>query len=258
MAFGFLRCTTMTGSTGIANVALPLAQSGTWRLGSCMAPVLVALTLASCQGSQQSVSQDRVVRFFDDLVFGVDYGFERPHVKAIRKWNEPIRVSISPVDKYRAVTAAQLNRFADITATDVRIVDGHEDPANLEISFVETKDFMVNREYVPCYAASKDDDGVIESVRIVVSTEKADLIKTCVVHELMHAFGFHNHSGIISSALSPVHGQEEMTPWDEIALRTLYDERLRPGMLREEAMPVVQGVIREMMARPAVVRLGAK
>ncbi|MFQ5765429.1 MAG: DUF2927 domain-containing protein [Rhodospirillales bacterium] len=218
--------------------------------------VAAALVLAACQIAEQPVSHDRLVRFFDDLVFGTDYGLERPGPKEIRKWTETIRVKITgqEADKYRPEVEAQLGRVAQLTGVEFEISELSLAEANYEVRFVPTKEFLVNKEYVPCAVGTDGNNGVIEKIRIVISTAEKGFIKGCITHEIMHSFGFGKHSGIIRSVLSPLHGEEDFTPWDEIVLRTLYDPRLRPGMTREEATPIADGILREVVSQPRVLQ----
>ena len=53
-------------------------------------------------------------------------------------------------------------------------------------------------------------------------------------------FGFRYHSGIVRSILSPAHGEEDFTHWDELMLTTLYNDRLTPGSSRAEALASVR------------------
>ena len=50
--------------------------------------------MAACQSVEQPVAHDRLVRFFDDLVFGTDYALDSERPKNIRKWTETVRVKI--------------------------------------------------------------------------------------------------------------------------------------------------------------------
>lgn len=216
--------------------------------------LMAALALAACQTADQQVSHDRLVRFFDDLVFGTDYGLDRESPNEIRKWTETIRVKITgdDADKYRPEVEAQLRRVSKLTGVEVEIAELPVAETNYEVRFVPTEDFLVNKEYVPCAVGVKWNEGVIEGTLIRISTAEKGLIKPCIIHEVMHSFGFGNHSGVISSILSPFHGEDDFTPWDEIALRALYAPRLRAGMTREEAMSVANEVLREVASRPRV------
>ena len=230
-------------------------QDGTsaWMLAACL---LLFLVLAACQSMAQPVSHDRLVRFFDDLVFGTDYALDGQRPETIRKLTESVHVRITGKysEKHHAEVKAQLERFSKLTRTPIQLVKPLGAEFDYEIRFVPSKDFLVNREYVPCYASIKRKNDVVERVRIVISTENPALVKPCIAHEIMHSFGFGKHSPVISSILSPLHAVEELTPWDEMALRTLYDTRLKPGMTRKRAMPIAAEVLREVMAAHRIAR----
>ena len=216
--------------------------------------LFLSWALAACQSVEQPVAHDRLVRFFDDLVFGTDYALDSERPKNILKWTETVRVKITGDDaqNHRADVKAQLEQVSKLTRIDVRLSEPQSAQANYEVRFVPIKDFLVNREYVPCYVNTRSESGIFEEVRIVISTENPALIRRCIAHEIMHSFGFGKHSAIISSILSPLHAGEDLTPWDEMVLRTLYDSRLRPGMTRKQAMPVADQILKDLLSRTFV------
>ena len=86
-------------------------QDGTsaWILAACL---LLFLVLAACRSMEQPVSHDRVVRFFDDLVFGTDYALDGQRPKTIRKLTESVHVRITGKysEKHHAEVKAQPDR----------------------------------------------------------------------------------------------------------------------------------------------------
>ena len=80
-----------------------------WILAACLVPSLV---LAVCRSMGRPVSHDRVVRFFDDLVFGTDYALDGQRPKTIRKLTESVHVRITGKysEKHHAEVQAQRDR----------------------------------------------------------------------------------------------------------------------------------------------------
>ena len=122
--------------------------------------------------------------------------------------------------------------------------------ADLTITFVENEDFLVNREHVPCFARVRTQSDRIVDAEVQLSAADPEQIDRCLSHELMHAFGIFYHSGIVRSTMSPAHGEAQLTAWDVMALRVLYDARLEFGASREQAAPTIREVVSELVKRP--------
>ncbi len=80
----------------------------------------------------------------------------------------------------------------------------------------------------------------------------SDRYADCLEHELMHALGFdaHWHGNGTASRVRTVLALRrsanrtiEFSPWDELAIRTLYHPRLKPGMRRAAALPIALEII---------------
>ncbi|MCP4538939.1 MAG: DUF2927 domain-containing protein [Chloroflexi bacterium] len=75
-------------------------------------------------------------------------------------------------------------------------------------------------------------------------------IRECLLEEMAQLMGLLNDSDIVAE--SRFRNQtKDKAPWltwhDAIMLRTLYDERLKPGMHQAEAMPIVWNIIEELL-----------
>jgi hypothetical protein len=142
---------------------------------------------------------------------------------------------------------AQLGRVARLTGLDIAPAEPDE-TANFSVLFVAKEDFLVNREYVPCYARTEFSEGTMIRVVIQISVEREDMIEKCIAHEILHGMGLRGHSALVSSVLSPLHGENDLTRWDELLLRVLYDDRLVPGMPRDQAVLEATKIIAEPMS----------
>lgn len=215
-----------------------------------LALVAISAVMLGCQNPANRVSEERVVRFFDDLVFGVDFALDRPRLTTIRKWDDMIRVHIADdvTETRRSIVEAKMGRMAALTGTRFEILDAESADITLKIRFDSTADFLADGEYVPCIAWVSRGVGAIEEANVVVSTANESIVEECVVHELEHAFGILNHSPILNSVMSPLHREKQLTVWDEIVLRVLYDRRLKSGFSRDEALPIARKAIGEIMS----------
>jgi hypothetical protein len=215
----------------------------TW-LGRCVVP---GLLLLGCAGAD--VPEERIVRFVDELTFGGPFDGHLPQDEELTRWTEDLRVALAGpgADQTRERVAMQLATFTAATGLGAAIVAQDSDP-NVTVSFVETADFLINREHVQCFAGTDRDQLVIKQAEIQISIEDPMMVDQCLAHEFMHVFGLHYHSGIVRSALSFAHEEQAMTQWDVIALQTLYDPRLSLGVKRNEALPIMRQIVAERLA----------
>ena len=219
------------------------SQKLNW-LGCCLVPVLLVL---GCAGAD--VPQERIVRFVDELTFGGPFDEHVPQDEKLVRWTSDLRVALAGpgADQAREKVAVQLATFTAATGIGADIVALDAAP-NVTLSFVETADFLINREHVQCFAGTDRDQGIIKQAVIQISIEDPTMIDQCLAHEFMHVFGLHYHSGIVRSALSFAHDEQELTQWDVIALQTVYDARLSVGIDRDEALPIMRQIIAERLA----------
>lgn len=86
---------------------------------------------------------------------------------------------------------------------------------------------------------------------VVTEADRAtDRSKSCIIHELFHAFGMAGHNLAYSpSRMRPIRNKRKsrLTINDKIILRALYDPRLHPGMKQHEAMIKARKIISELV-----------
>lgn len=210
--------------------------------GAFCALLLFAAGLLS--GCQASSTGDRLNRFFAEVVFGTGDAYEGTSER-VAKWTGPIAFHLAgtDADEHEPEVAAVLARFSALTG--VAAAPASESAANLNIIFVAEESFPINEstsqhETVPCAASVKSGEVGIERAMVRISVADKDLVGECIAHELMHAFGFRHHSGLVASTLSPFHGRNGLTPWDEMALQVLYDPEIRHDARRKEVMPIAK------------------
>ena len=209
--------------------------------------LLTGLMLTACQN--RALTEQRLDRFVEEVIFGGPIDGHLPKDDRIVKWSEAVLVAVLGTDTitYRPRVAAQVARISRISGLDVRMADAAH-LANLKVTFVKTADFNINRENVPCFASVSNELDRIANAKVRISTANPELVDHCLSHELLHALGLLYHSGIVRSALSPAHRDAEITPWDELALRVLYDARLKAGAVRADAVPIMKEIVSELIA----------
>ncbi len=235
------------GAIGLDRICKPSVRvSG---LRRCALVLLTGLLLAACQS--QTLPDQRLARFVDEVMFGGPIDGHLTKDGRVVKWGGGPLVAITGTDvgEYRSRVSARLERFSKLSGLDARITDTATS-ADLNITFVENEDFLINRELVSCFARIRTRFDRIVAAEVQLSAADPEQIDHCLNHELMHAFGLRYHSGIVRSTLSPAHEEAQLTPWDELALRVLYDARLELGAAREAVAPTIREVVSELVARP--------
>ena len=214
------------------------------------------LAITGCQSAQQA--ENRMVRAFGEAMFWAENtgGHTVESVPGetprLTRWPGQVRVSIMKggTPEMTAATQEILEEFSVLSGVSVIWLDPNDDSANLQIHFSEKNDFLINRnELATCYSSSRfKRDWTIARASVFVGTDKASgERKECLVHELLHAFGWRGHTHRIRSANSYAHGETGLTRWDRILMRAQYDKRLETGIPKADALPVARVIIRELM-----------
>lgn len=207
--------------------------------------LIVIVVLVGCRAPE--VPEERLVRFIDELVFGGPFDAHQKQGKRVTRWSGDMRVTITgpSAEDYREALSDHVARMAMLSGLDARMVAEGDDDANVVVQLVEELDFLINREYANCYVHKRGRENRIYKAEVYIGMARPEGFQRCVVHELMHVFGFGFHSGIVRSALSPVHGESELTAWDELALRVLFDPRVEVGAPRDQTLPIIRQIIQE-------------
>ncbi len=210
-----------------------------------VAVLLASVVVPGCRAPE--VPDERLVRFVDELAFGGPFDAHHEQDKRITRWSGEMRVGLTGpgAEDYREDLVGHVANMAELSGLDARVVAAGDSNANVVVELVEELDFLINREYVACYAHLQGQGHRIEAAKVYIGVAQADGFQNCLVHELMHVFGFRYHSGILRSVLSPAHGEDVLTEWDELALRVLFDPRLQIGEPREQTLPIIRQIIRE-------------
>lgn len=227
--------------------AEPQIPDAVGRAAACAA-LLALLMLAGCETTQ--ARNDRLVRFVDEVLFGGPFDAHQEQDKHLARWSGPMRVAMAGAQagNHHERVADEVKAMGALTGLEVRMVEAVGE-ANVIVTLEEEGDFLVNEEYVGCYVSLDGSGSRIQQATIHVGMAQAENFERCIAHEFMHVFGFRFHSGVVRSVLSPVHGEDALTAWDELALQVLYDPRLDTGVARDMALPVVRQIVSERAAK---------
>ena len=220
--------------------------------------ILILFSLAlmmACQSPQQV--EDRLVTAFEETMFGQrgpahDRQGSDGSEAILSKWRSPVEVSIveGATDSNTTLVRKELERFAALSGLEIRLLPPENKAAPLTLFFSDRKDFVINgNQMASCYTHIEDgDDGAIAKAEVYIAlVEEGVWREDCLVHELLHAFGWRGHTHSIRSAISYMHGESDLTRWDEHLMRTLYDPRLEPGKQKADALPAARAILHEIL-----------
>ena len=198
---------------------------------------------------------------------------------AIKKWTQPIRLTVefgpTVPQSQRAWNQAETAKFATrlsrITGHPISMVD---EGANFHVLFMSEDDSQLIapriRELVPdvnpnalrlfrslprgihclVVAFARQAGGFDYGTAIaVIRSEHPELMRrSCIHEEIAQGMGLGNDD---PRARPSIFNDDDefalLTRHDELLLKILYDPRLKPGMRANEALPIVQGLARDLV-----------
>ena len=165
----------------------------------------------------------------------------------VRKWTRPVEVRIHGTPERRDLAAIEsilttLSRWTGLPFDLSPVRDAADDGVDLYFRDRREMDERYGVESrTVCHCETYGNSGAIHTGGIEVSIGFTD----CLPHEFMHALGFDNHwTGAPATERMPsvlalrdaAARADRFTYCDELAVRILYDPRLRPGMKRDAAL----------------------
>jgi hypothetical protein len=196
------------------------------------------------------IGPDELLSFFDTLAL-TRRGRRGPLATWVRKWDNPVAVRAEGLaePEYREALAETLDEISHLSGVPFHPSDRRTRSGNrLIVRYRRHADMVVSSDGAVCRASTQGIDGTIHSGRVEVSVLYLD----CLRHELMHALGFDNHwmghratprmPSVLALRAAPARSAGYST-LDQAAIGLLYDRRLRPGMLRERALGLAEGII---------------
>lgn len=189
---------------------------------------------------------------------------------SLRRWVGPLRYRIDG----SAATAADrteiswlMQRIATLTDLDVRessadanflillTTPEERDRVGAELAnkhrrFAVAFDYWRHDGRLVCIADrevdSSNSNRIIRAIAVIGSETTGVLRKSCLHEEIVQALGLSNdHSDVRPSIFNDDAEFALLTKHDEALLRILYDQRLTPGMTAQEAMPIINQIVRD-------------
>ncbi len=229
------------------------------RLFAALAALVVAAFVVANAPSTVNLAPprpvgDEAVAFFDRMALmrGAEGGaVDRPG--SVRKFIRPVTIVVRgrPDPAFRsdaAAIAATLTAWTGLAfALADRPAPGHGRIVVHVQSHADIRARYGARGPV-CMTRTWGHDGRLHVAVIDVSARFTD----CLAHEMMHAVGFDNHwtgplatgarLSVLAQRFRPARARA-FSPWDEMAIRLLYDWRLPAGTGRDVALPMARAIL---------------
>ena len=186
----------------------------------------------------------------------------------IIRWHGPLKYGLfgdaaTPDD--RAEVTRLMARIAALTGLEVTedeseanfliLITGPDDRegvsadlAQFSPALAETFDFWRRSPEVICVANnlfSGADGNLLAAGLVVIGSETTGILRQACLHEeIVQALGLANDHPEVRPSIFNDDGEFALlTEHDEHLLRILYDDRLKPGMTAEEAIPIVRQIV---------------
>ncbi|MFV2034567.1 MAG: DUF2927 domain-containing protein [Halocynthiibacter sp.] len=222
------------------------------------------------------------VALYDEYIYAGGRLIDRETPSRLRRWQGPVRIAANfgssvPVEqreKDRGDIAAYARRLGRLTRQPISAVSADSGNPNFFV-FILNEDERRNyseelRRTVPGLSAA-DAASILEMPRstlchvfafsgsaspyiydravAIIRGEHPNLTRlSCIHEELAQGLGLANDS---PDARPSIFNDDEefglLTNQDELLLRMLYDRRLKPGMTPQQARPIVEQIVRELL-----------
>lgn len=221
----------------------------------------LATSDAAAQASDEPDSAEIAANLME-IMFGSEFVGEDAQV--VRKWQGPMRLAIYAHDpqRYRGVVAAHLDRLRQLTGLDVALVDGDTGRQNAYVLIVGREQFysLADRHlgqgknprtntYLDCFGYFYATEGgeIRELTAVIPNFITDEQLRKCVIEEITQAIGLPNDSFTVRlSVFNDDDVYADLTWQDELFLRVLYDQRVKPGMGRGEFEVIARRVIEDL------------
>ncbi|HZF34132.1 MAG TPA: DUF2927 domain-containing protein [Candidatus Angelobacter sp.] len=242
-----------------------LARTLSWAAGRFALGLAVAgalLTSERASRADDPLSNAEVVTNLMEIVFGSEFVGEDSDI--VRKWTAPVRIAIyaKEPERYRALVEPVLQQLHGLTGLDIRLVDRSEANQNAYILILGREQFYAYAEshlspgknprtntYLDCFGVfAADRGGVINELTAVIPDLANDATRrSCVIEEVTQALGLPNDSFTVKPSIFNDDDEYQDLTWqDQLFLRVLYDERVRPGMTRTAFEPLARRIVDEL------------
>jgi len=221
------------------------------------------------------------IALFDEFVATPTGLRAQATVSQLRRWEQPVRFTVEYGDTIPEDQQVEDSQNVRNFVSRLGRVSGHpitmsDDTPNFHVLILNEDDRLGYserlRDLVPgidatsvqafmdvprdtlclVLAFSQDGSPAYSQAVALIRGEHPDLMRLACIHEeLAQGLGLANDS---PRARPSIFNDDEefglLTTHDELLLKMLYDDRLRPGMMAQEAAPIARTIARELMGGP--------
>ena len=231
-------------------------------------------------GTRDLVRNFELIAFFDEYERGAGLRSSSGQPVPLRRWQQPVRVNVEfgpsvALDRRgrdRQVVSDFAGRLSRATRHPV-VMDATQ--PNMHILFYgeDDRDLLVQRArqivpgmspgalsvfrslprqihcFVMAFSGSGPETHVYRQAIVFIRAEHPPLLRdSCIHEEMAQGLGLANDT---PRARPSIFNDDDefalLTGHDELLLRILYDPRLKPGMMLDEARPIVTRIAEELM-----------
>lgn len=225
-----------------------------------LAAIVPAVAQAPAAPKAATLTVDGLVRYFDTIVFGSEFGPGYANA-VIAKWpKDLITVSLErrAAPEHLAFVKAHLEALQKLTgkkfsgsktpeSADIRILFVKRDEmAAIRGPNVDAQAVLDGAMQGGCYFLSwkKPERDIVKGIIVVNVERDAEATNSCLLEELTQSLGLPNDSDMLRpSIFSDRDHLTELSIQDQVLVRTLYDPRMTAGLPRAEALQVARTII---------------
>jgi len=213
-----------------------------------------ALAAGTSTARAERLDLDTLVRQFSAVAFEHEYGGAHRAGRLI-KWTRPIRVQLRGLDadRYRKEVADQLKRLSKLTGLSIALQAWWEvvGTPELEVNFVIYAPKGPGLKRTACATRLHDQDYRLLRAEIYIASGDPEVRRHCIAEEITQALGLANDSALIGESIfNDRSARASLSKADALILRALYDKELRPGMTRDEALPIARAILKRLLGEP--------
>lgn len=195
------------------------------------------------------------IHFFDTLALTADYGPFNRRPARLRKWTGAVTIIpgegteglLHKLDRLALQLSEHTGLPFELAGPGTSVAQLGENTILIRAVPSLTDMRLFEESDIVCQTETHGTGGVIQTAVILISKDYAD----CLEHEFMHALGFDAHwqpadgtpiRSVLALRGSPLR-TDTFSPWDIVAIRLLYDRRMRAGMERHETLHAVREIL---------------
>lgn len=198
------------------------------------------------------------LRFFEAVALRSDELYAGNNISGLRRWPTSdrqqiysVRVSSVGGEDRSEIVMSRLSEVGSWIGMRFKIV-GVNQIADITFRYVNLEDMLgpISPKGLLCLTSAHSRAGLLQTGLAITISHENDF---CLDHEILHAIGLSGHweGKYARSALGTrwANRSNKFSKWDELAVRTLYDQRLKPGASGKEALAIAKDIIAELVLK---------